>query len=302
MPENSAHGSRMQVIRSEQQIRIYRSIEFMQEHLHLPLTGEEIASAAGFSHFHFHRLFHELTGETPMQSLNRLRLERAANLLIKNPMLKVTQIAMDCGFSSPAVFSRSFKQAYHIAPINFRMQQSMPDFQILPASHQEQDSLIASCLIDLSVKDMPALQVAAIPSEGGYNLDSICAAWQSLNIWAQARQLIHPDTWALGISLDDPTITAPQQCRYYAAVVLRQPVNVSGQVTAFTIPAGNYLFCHFKLIADQIQAAYRWVYQQALPHAQYHYSGGMVYERYLLFPQDGSDRPMDMEVVIPVMK
>ena len=80
------------------------------------------AAAAGFSSFHFHRVFKSLLGETLNQFVKRLRLERALYLMSHAPNRSLTDVALGCGFSSSSDFSRSFKQCYGAAPSVFDLE------------------------------------------------------------------------------------------------------------------------------------------------------------------------------------
>jgi hypothetical protein len=62
------------------------------------------------SEYHFHRVFDAMTGETLNDFTNRQRLEKAARLLTTTRQ-SATEIALECGFSSSATFSRSFNKA-----------------------------------------------------------------------------------------------------------------------------------------------------------------------------------------------
>jgi AraC family transcriptional regulator len=92
--------------------RINAVISHVREHLHDELTLESLARVAGFSPFHFHRVFKSITEETVSDMVVRLRLERAAVLLRASPELSITQAAFESGFQSGAVFSRAFKKRF----------------------------------------------------------------------------------------------------------------------------------------------------------------------------------------------
>ena len=57
--------------------RVNRAIDHIVRNLAQPLRLEEVSEAAGFSPFHFHRVFKALLGETLNQFVKRQRLERA---------------------------------------------------------------------------------------------------------------------------------------------------------------------------------------------------------------------------------
>ena len=87
-------------------------INHIRENSTQDLSLNELAQVAGFSPFHFHRLFKSLTNETVSDMVTRFRLERAASLLRASPRLSITDAAFECGFRSVSVFSRTFKKYY----------------------------------------------------------------------------------------------------------------------------------------------------------------------------------------------
>src|SRR5277367_2554237 len=88
--------------------RIDRVIDHLRDHLDQSYRLEELAKVACFSEYHFHRIFRAVSGETLNGFTNRVRLEKAARLLRFSDQ-SLTDIALDCGFSSSATFSRAFR-------------------------------------------------------------------------------------------------------------------------------------------------------------------------------------------------
>ncbi len=86
--------------------RILRVQDHIERHLADELSLEELASVACFSPFHFHRIYGSLTGETLGTFIQRLRLQKAAALLLQTPDEAVLSIALECGFSGAAVACR----------------------------------------------------------------------------------------------------------------------------------------------------------------------------------------------------
>src|ERR1700678_2059860 len=99
--------------------RINRVIDYLRGNLDRQVKLEELAKVACFSEFHFHRIFGAISGETLNNFTNRLRLEQAARLL-RYSSQSVTDIALNCGFSSSATFSRAFRSGYDTSPSQFR--------------------------------------------------------------------------------------------------------------------------------------------------------------------------------------
>ncbi len=84
-----------------------------------PLSVEEIASYAGFSHFHFIRFFHRTYGITPHQYLTRKRIQQAQRLLATSD-LSVTEICLAVGFQSLGSFSNLYHRQTGYAPSEHR--------------------------------------------------------------------------------------------------------------------------------------------------------------------------------------
>ncbi len=84
-----------------------------------PIRVPRLASAAGLSRFHLVRMFSRMTEETLEQFLRRMRLERAAFMLL-NSTNSVQEISIDSGYQSPEAFSRSFRKAFGLIPTEFR--------------------------------------------------------------------------------------------------------------------------------------------------------------------------------------
>ena len=83
----------------EYKSRINRVIDYIDQNIDKSLTLDELAQVANFSKFHFNRIFHSFIGEALFQFIQRLRIEKAAYLLLTNPRNSITEIAYQCGFS-----------------------------------------------------------------------------------------------------------------------------------------------------------------------------------------------------------
>ncbi len=98
-----------------------RVLEFIASHLDQPLLLADLALQAGLSEFHFARMFKHSTGLAPHQYVMQARLQQADRLL-RHTIAPLTQIALDCGFSSASHFCNRFKAAYGCSPLQLRQQ------------------------------------------------------------------------------------------------------------------------------------------------------------------------------------
>ena len=110
--------------RQEYISRINRVIDYIDNNIIKNLCLEELAKVANFSKFHFHRIFASITNEPLYSFIQRIRIEKAASLLITDINKTITEIALDCGFSNSAAFARYFKDYYKMSATDWREKKS----------------------------------------------------------------------------------------------------------------------------------------------------------------------------------
>ena len=92
---------------------------YINEYFSEDLTLEGVATLAGFSKYHFSRLFKQYADTSFYKYLNQKRIDHAKHLLL-NPDLSVIEIALQSGFSSLSAFLRMFKLINNCTPTEFR--------------------------------------------------------------------------------------------------------------------------------------------------------------------------------------
>ncbi len=92
---------------------------YISEHCTEPIVIDQLASLAGFSRFHFARLFKQFTSISCYQYLIQKRVAYAERLLIR-PGITITEAAMESGFNSLATFNRVFKTSKGCTPSEYR--------------------------------------------------------------------------------------------------------------------------------------------------------------------------------------
>jgi AraC-like DNA-binding protein/mannose-6-phosphate isomerase-like protein (cupin superfamily) len=95
------------------------ALRYCEENFDKPLSVPLLASRSFLSRGHFTELFTREVGLSPAAYIRRIRLEKARTLL-RDTNLRIAQIAVRCGFKNAAQFSRTFRAAYEISPLQFR--------------------------------------------------------------------------------------------------------------------------------------------------------------------------------------
>ena len=93
--------------------------EYINNNFMEDISLEAIADVAGFSKFHFSRLFKQFTDMSFYDYLNQRRVKEAEKYLL-NPSLSITEIALRSGFSSISTFNRVFKSFKECTPTEFK--------------------------------------------------------------------------------------------------------------------------------------------------------------------------------------
>jgi AraC family transcriptional regulator len=252
--------------------RVNRAIDHIVRNLAQPMRLQEVSKAAGFSPFHFHRVFKSLLGETLNQFVKRLRLERALYQMSHAPTRLLTQVALDCGFASSSDFSRSFKQQYGLAPRAF-------DLRTFRKGRREEFERVLSAQggtmristlpagqnpagFEVRIRDLPARTVAYIRVLKPFGEGAAQAACERLLAWALQRGLAGGQ-W-LGYMWDEPEIVALADCRYDVALVV-DDVESTGEIGRFEFPPMRV--AEVTLSGDlALEArAWDWLYQTWLP-------------------------------------
>ncbi|SDU20174.1 transcriptional regulator, AraC family with amidase-like domain [Pseudomonas pohangensis] len=99
--------------------RIQTAQQWLESNFSSDFLLEEVAEKVCLSLRSFRRRFKDATGETPMQYLQRIRLETAKQLLATST-LGVDQVSYRVGYEDASYFCRIFKQKLKVTPGEYR--------------------------------------------------------------------------------------------------------------------------------------------------------------------------------------
>lgn len=115
--------------RMEQLGDFQRLLSYMENNFAEDISLADAAKRVGFSESHFSKTFKKMTGINFVMYLNMLRVEKAAELL-KNTSLKITDIALSCGFDNVRTFNRVFKDVTGTTPSAFSKGANMDAYEL----------------------------------------------------------------------------------------------------------------------------------------------------------------------------
>lgn len=306
-------------------MRLNRVIDYIDGHIGEALTLDLLASVAAFSKYHFHRIFASMTGESLGAYIQRIRLEKAAALLNAPRGDSVTGIAMDLGFSSPAAFSRAFRDFYGMSPTAWRRGgwerhnegRKLQSSRYPSLSRYGETTRLYPCTgpggkrewrvlfeggrrpleYRVGIRKVPEMRLAYLRYTGPYAGDEALfeRLFGTLIRWAEPRGLYVPGKSALiAIYHDSPEITEEMKLRLSVCLEVPPETEAEGQIGVMEIPAGTWAEAHLRLETDQYGDAWNSLFAGWLPGSGYLCAEGPCYE---LYPDDD---PAHVVIRIPV--
>lgn len=98
---------------------IKKAMNYIENNLKKEIRTEDIADSAGFSKYHFQRVFKRETGLNLYEYIQKRRLAEASSLLL-NSNIRIFDIAAYLCFESQEAFTRAFKKVYGLPPGQYR--------------------------------------------------------------------------------------------------------------------------------------------------------------------------------------
>jgi len=305
MSTGSVVGGKSQA-NSEYARRINRVIDYLRGNLDRQVKLEELAKVACFSEFHFHRIFGAIAGETLNNFTNRLRLEKAARLL-RYSRQNLTDIALECGFSSSATFARAFRSGYDTSPSQFRKSGEIKKSKIckelfpqdeygLPMSAEEKKAAFPVRLIDI-----PERQVAYLRVTNAFDLDRMLAAFVTVIEWAKSQDVFSQGI-LFGMTVDDPHVTPKHLYRYEVCLASSLPFECMAGMSQLKMPAMRYAAIKVSGDIHKVATAWDYLYRDWLIHSAYEPEHAPALEIFLDKESATDWSHFELDLCLPVRK
>lgn len=286
---------------------VQRVIDRIAGDLDAALDLATLASSAGLSPFHFHRVFRGMVGETALELTRRLRIERAAWSLVKTERA-VTAIAFDAGYETHEAFARAFRACYGTSPSGFR-RRGHPRFEIAalsgihfavtPSAQSFTARDTGGRMMDVEIKDMPERRLATVRHVGPYN--QVSEAFERLGELAGSAGLFrHSGAAMLALYHDDPDATPPDQLRSDAGITVADDLAMPSGLVEQRVPAGRYACTVHVGPYDRLGDTWMRFMGEWLPASDHRLGDGASYEIYLNNPTNTPKEKLETEICIPI--
>jgi AraC family transcriptional regulator len=256
--------------RTEYLRRILKVQDYIEANLCNSLSLGELAAIAGFSKFHFHKIFKGMVKESLLQYVSRQKLEKAKNFLIHRPDMTVTDIAYQFGFTDGAIFSRAFKNYYQVSPNYYRnhYRKNCKDIEEKSSYNEKavktQRGIKHKLQVNVSIETIDEMHVAYVRHLGTYvELEIVFGALiKKLFDQLNKRNLIDSKiTKVLTIYHDNPEFTEDHHRRTSLCITIPSGEveaieNENSDIGTMVIPSGKYAIGHFEIFQNEYSAAW----------------------------------------------
>jgi AraC family transcriptional regulator len=294
--------------------KVNRVVDHIQANLEADLSLKELSEVAYLSKYHFVRIFQNVMGEPPYFFIRRLRLEKAAGLLLANPKKSITEIALAVGFTTSSSFAKSFKKHFKMNATEWRNKsKAFFDKNSIPIYIEHgrlsiiNDSPVWSFKKDDSIRqvvveNIAPFKVAYIRNVGPYEGDEFLFQKLSEKLfqWAAPREQINDNTFIINIYYDNPEITKSSNLRVMVAIPLLGNIKPSGSVGITEFTGGKYAISRFLLQSDEFTEAWHWMSSVWLMNSGYEWDNREAFERCYGEKTIDGMKFFDIDIGIPV--
>ncbi len=271
--------------------RLLRVIDHIHANPAGDLSLDALADVAALSRFHFHRVFHAMTGETAAGAVRRIRMHRAACWLVQTGW-PVTDIARRVGYPGTKSFGRAFEGQFGLTPSAFRKRGEMTSALI---KESERKGLQ---MFSVTIRHDPARRLAAVAHRGPYmevgqSFERLGTILGQRGLWGRVGALV-------GVYYDDPAATRASALRSHAGVALPPDMAVPEGLEEVALAEGRVAVLRFKGPYAGLAAAYDHLFGPWLARSGEEPRDAPAVEIYLNTPADTAPDDLLTEVCLPL--
>lgn len=273
--------------------RLTRVVDYIYHNLAHELDVNTLADIALMSPYHFHRIYREIAGEPVNVTVRRLRLQKAAALLIQGEQ-PLTSIAQSVAYGSLESFSRAFSKLFGESPSEYRQarrEQQEPVVEpfvaMLPTTQVDYPARY-----DVKISEFKKEYLIGIDHKGDYLNTS--TSFQKLFIFAGEQGLLNDSTRTIGLYLDDPKSVDEAELRATACISVDrdyEPPPTEG-IHKLEIPQSQSASVLYKGSYVELEKPYNWLFGSWLPKSGREAANYPPIEEYLNDPK--STPPNDL--------
>ena len=292
--------------------RIHKVQDYIEYHIGQPLSVGELADAAGFSKYHFSRIFQGMLQEPLAHYVNRIRMEKALFLLAHRADKNLTDIAYELGLLDSAAFSRAFKNYYGISPRQYRKEYSKNCKDSFLLSEYNKNTAKIEWVGDpfpvtgqITIENLEEKQVAYVRHTGTY--ETLAKEYGGLiqTLFTHAKEqhfLVNGFNWVLAMYHDNPEFGEESQFRTSLCLTVPEDIQIQedGILGRMKLEGGLYAVGHFQIQQEQYGDAWNYMYREWITGSGYVPRDYNPFEVYRNNAQDNESHIHEVDIYVPI--
>lgn len=290
---------------------IQRSIDYIEEHLQDGIGLEDLAALAGFSPYHYCRVFQYSVGISVMDYVRQRRMAHAAAELVTGQ--RVLDVAVKYGFDTHAGFTKAFRKALGLTPERYRRLGT----GCVPAKADlmrlVEYNIRGGVVMQPKIVFRPSCKIAGFELQttaDGSNQREIPAFWDRYfaeNWCSVLHQQINPVSHhELGICF--PSDPATGRFSYVIGVEVENYDRVPAELFRAELPAATYAVFTTPpadrangQFSAAIQGTWQYIWDEWFPSSGYEYAAGAV-DFELYDERSSGDTGLVMDIYVPIRR
>ena len=279
-------------------------LRYIDANIKEKLSVEKLAARAGFSSYHFCRVFQWGTGFSIMEYVRNRKLEHAASEL--NSGFRIVDIAVEYGFETHSGFSKAFRRYFGSTPELYRIH-ALPNVPKLPILKKLKQYVNGGIVMEPKMVKKEAVKIAGFAvkttNKGGENNKAIPKFWQEYLSDGRCGKL-HGESFVKDHAeygacfLINP---GTGEFEYVIGVEIKEGADIPKEYDIRTIPEALYAVfsvppANDANVTPAIQGTWNYIYKEWFPNSGYEFDEGKT--DYELYKEMGKV----VEIFIPVVK
>ena len=292
--------------------RIQKVQDYIEKNYQKAMSTEELAEVAGFSKYHFNRIFKSVLQESLLQYVNRIRLEHSLFMLAHRQDFNMTDIAYELGFADSAVFSRAFKNHYGISPLTYRKKYSTNCKENIFISEYNKAEKKKKWVKDpfsatgeMRIETLESKNVVYVRHVGNYK--SLARAYvklmHELFKGAEKQHLLKLGQNQVFVMYhDNPEFGKEEHFRTSLCLTIPEDCKAreEGKLGVMKLEGGLYAVGHYEITKGQFEDAWDHMYQKWLMTSGYVPRNACPLEVYLNNPNEEKGHLIKVEIYVPI--
>lgn len=286
-------------------------VEAIEARLGEGLSLTRLAELAGFSDYHFHRMFQAIAGEPVMEYVRKRRLACAAHQ-IAYTRKRLLDISLDCGFGTQESFIRAFRKLYGMTPGEYRKRGiKPPDYPILKVPERRYNPYLGGIRMNYRMETKPAFYVIGYTvrttNSNGQNNRDIPAFWQRYLQEKLGRNLESAALSNAEFGICESIDLETDEFNYVIGVEAKEGAVVPEGAVRRSYPEQTYAVfttprVKLEQFTESIQSTWCAIFSEWFPHSGYEHAGGIDFEYYDERCWSDRNELVEMDIYIPVKK